>query len=52
MVLLKVSEKKKLHYYLEELKELIRQERWIVTKTADKGALNLGYPDTRLKKLC
>ena len=51
MVLLKVSEKKKPHYDLEELKELIRQERWIVTKAADKGALKLGLSRYEIKEI-
>jgi len=51
MVLSKVSEKRKPHYDLEELKELIRQERWIVTKVAEKGAFKLGLSRYEIKEI-
>ena len=51
MVPNKISEKRKPHYDLDELKELVRQEAWIVTRVADKGAMNLGLSRYELKKI-
>jgi len=51
MVPIKVSEKRKSHYDLEELKELVRKERWIVTKTAEKRAVELGLSHYEIKEI-
>ncbi len=49
MVPIKVSEKRKPHYDLEELKELVRQGRWFPTKKAVKGAVALGLSCAEIK---
>jgi len=49
MVPIKVSEKRKPHYDLEELKRLVRQGRWTPTKTAEKGAVALGLSRAEIK---
>ncbi len=51
MVPNKVSEKRKPHYDLEELKRLVRQGRWIVTKTAEKDAVTLGFSRAEIKEV-
>ena len=45
----KVSEKRKPHYDLKELKRLVRQGRWKPTKTAEKGAVALGLSRAEIK---
>ncbi len=47
----KVSEKRKPHYNLEELKELVRKERWIVTRKAEMGAVELGFSHCEIREI-
>lgn len=51
MVPIKVSEKKKPHYNLEELKELVSKECWIATQKAEKGAVELGLSRYEIKEI-
>ena len=51
MVPIKVFEKRKPHYDLEELKELIRKENWIVTRKAEIGAVELGLSRYEIKEI-
>ncbi len=51
MVPIKVSEKRKPHYNLEELKKLVRKGHWIVTNAADKGAVRLGLSRGEIKEI-
>lgn len=51
MVPSKVSEKRKPHYDLEELKRLVRQGRWRPTKTAEKDAVALGLSRAEIEEV-
>jgi motility quorum-sensing regulator/GCU-specific mRNA interferase toxin len=51
MVPIKVSEKRRPHYDLKELKELIRQGRWFPTEAAKEGAVAVGLSWYEIKEI-
>ena len=46
-----ISEKRKPHYDLRRLKGLVRKETWIITSTAERMAISLGFSRFEIKEI-